>query len=90
MRKDGHSARGDGCVSTPYTHSSQAAREKTDEIFTDTKQLEARVRRETAELGRMRKAEESAGAAARLGPRRQTQKGAPRATHPHYESAGAC
>ncbi|EOD12464.1 hypothetical protein EMIHUDRAFT_422149 [Emiliania huxleyi CCMP1516] len=37
-----------------------AARDKTDEIFTETKQLEARVRKETADLARMRKAEAEA------------------------------
>ena len=40
------------------TLSSQAARLKTDEIFTETKQLEARVRKETTELSRMRAADE--------------------------------
>jgi pre-mRNA-splicing helicase BRR2 len=39
-----------------------ASRAKTDEIYTETKQLEARVRRETADLSRMRHAEESAAA----------------------------
>ena len=39
-----------------------AARLKTDEIFTETKQLEARVRKETADLARMARAEEGAGA----------------------------
>jgi len=38
------------------------ARLKTDEIFTETKQLEARVRKETADLARMRASEDSAGA----------------------------
>ena len=39
----------------------QQARLKTDEIFTETKQLEARVRKETAELSRRRASEEGAG-----------------------------
>ena len=39
----------------------QQARLKTDEIFTETKQLEARVRKETAELARRRASEEGAG-----------------------------
>ena len=39
------------------------AREKTDEIFTETKQLEARVRKETAELQRMDRSANSAGTA---------------------------
>jgi pre-mRNA-splicing helicase BRR2 len=39
----------------------QAARLKTDEIFTETKQLEARVRKETAELARMQASAEGAG-----------------------------
>jgi len=38
----------------------QRSRLKTDEIFTETKQLEARVRKETADLARMRKAEAEA------------------------------
>ena len=38
-----------------------AAKEQTDEIFTETKQLEARVRKETAELARRRASEEGAG-----------------------------
>ena len=37
------------------------AKERTDEIFTETKQLEARVRREAKELGHLRAKEESAG-----------------------------
>jgi len=39
----------------------QRSRLKTDEIFTETKQLEARVRKETADLARMRASEDSAG-----------------------------
>ena len=42
----------------------QAARAKTDEIFTETKQLEARVRKETAELARMGREAEGKGAVA--------------------------
>ena len=40
-----------------------AAREQTDEIFTETKQLEARVRKETAELQRMQATAAGVGAA---------------------------
>ena len=40
----------------------QAARDKTDEIFTETKQLEARVRKETDDLRKMQSAQEGAGA----------------------------
>ena len=40
----------------------ERAKLNTDEIFTETKQLEARVRRETADLARMRAQQDSAGA----------------------------
>jgi pre-mRNA-splicing helicase BRR2 len=42
----------------------QQARLKTDEIFTETKQLEARVRKETADLARMRAKDDREGALA--------------------------
>ena len=38
----------------------QKARDQTDEIYTETKQLEARVRKETAELSKMARAAEGA------------------------------
>jgi pre-mRNA-splicing helicase BRR2 len=43
-------------------HELASARTQTEEIFTQTKQLEARVRKETAELSRMRAQAEGAGA----------------------------
>ena len=45
-------------------HELASARKQTEEIFTQTKQLEARVRKETAELSRMRAQAEGADAAA--------------------------